>query len=159
MCLFWSGKVSRISVVQSPSHVQLFATLWATAHQASLSLTISWSLPKFMSFASWWWCHPAISSSDTFSFCPQSFPASGPLKMSQLLASFLPLGLLILALIFKCSDFRYKYLQILQLLVQLTCLLLSKGFYYSLCLKIYFFLFFFIFLLFLIYALDKTVSY
>ena len=25
-----------------------------------------------------WWCHPAVSSSDTlFSFCPLSFPASG----------------------------------------------------------------------------------
>ena len=31
------------------------------------------------------WCHPAISSSDTlFSFCPQSFPASGTFPMSQL---------------------------------------------------------------------------
>ena len=34
------------------------------------------------------WCHPAISSSDAlFSFCPQSFPASGTLSMSQLFAS------------------------------------------------------------------------
>ena len=34
------------------------------------------------------WCHPAISSSDTlFSFCPQSFPASGTFPMSQLFAS------------------------------------------------------------------------
>ena len=31
-------------VVQSPSHVQLFATPWTAAFQASLSLTISWSL-------------------------------------------------------------------------------------------------------------------
>ena len=32
-----------------------------------------------------WWCHPAISSSDAvFSFCPQSFPASGTFPMSQL---------------------------------------------------------------------------
>ena len=36
-------------VVQSPSHVQLFVTSWTAAHQASLSLTISRSLPKFMS--------------------------------------------------------------------------------------------------------------
>ena len=29
------------------------------------------------------WCHPVISSSDTlFSFCPQSFPASGTFRMS-----------------------------------------------------------------------------
>ena len=34
------------------------------------------------------WCHPAISSSDAiFSFCPQSFPASGTLSMSQLFTS------------------------------------------------------------------------
>ena len=38
--------------VQSLSHVQLFVTPWTAAHQASLSLTTSWSLPKFMSIAS-----------------------------------------------------------------------------------------------------------
>ena len=38
-------------VIQSHSHVQLFATPWTAARQASLSLTISWSLPKFMSIA------------------------------------------------------------------------------------------------------------
>ena len=38
-------------VVQSPSHVWIFVTLW-TAKHASLSLTISRSLPKFMSIAS-----------------------------------------------------------------------------------------------------------
>ena len=32
-----------------------------------------------------WWYHPTISSSDAlFSFCPQSFPASGTFTMSQL---------------------------------------------------------------------------
>ena len=41
-----------ILVVQSPSHVWLFATTWTTTSQASLFLTISWSLPKFMSIAS-----------------------------------------------------------------------------------------------------------
>ena len=35
--------------VQSPSHVRLFATPRAAAHQASLSLSISRSLPKFVS--------------------------------------------------------------------------------------------------------------
>ena len=39
-------------IVQSLSHVQLCATLWTPAHQASLSLTNSWSLPKFMSYES-----------------------------------------------------------------------------------------------------------
>ena len=35
-----------------------------------------------------WWCHPAISSSDSLlSFCPHSFPASGSFPMSQLFAS------------------------------------------------------------------------
>ena len=34
------------------------------------------------------WCHPAISSYDAlFSFCPQSFPASGNFPMSCLFAS------------------------------------------------------------------------
>ena len=36
-------------VVQLLSHVQLLATPWTTAHQASLSFTISWSLLKLMS--------------------------------------------------------------------------------------------------------------
>ena len=33
------------------------------------------------------WCHPAISSSDTLFFCPQSFPTSGTLQMSHLFTS------------------------------------------------------------------------
>ena len=39
-------------VVESLSHVQLFATPWTAAHQASLSITISWSLLKLMSIKS-----------------------------------------------------------------------------------------------------------
>ena len=38
--------------VQSLSRVRLLATPWTAAHQASLSLTNSQSLPKFMSFES-----------------------------------------------------------------------------------------------------------
>ena len=38
-----------VAVVQSPSRVQLFATPWTAAHQASLSLTISLSLLKLVS--------------------------------------------------------------------------------------------------------------
>ena len=35
-----------------------------------------------------WWCHPTISSSIIpFSFCLQSFPASGSFQMSQFLTS------------------------------------------------------------------------
>ena len=44
--------VIQFSSVQSPSHVRLFATPWATAHQASLSITNSHSLLKPMSIAS-----------------------------------------------------------------------------------------------------------
>ena len=66
-------------VAQSPSHVQLSTTPWTAAHQVSLSLTVSRSLPR---------CHPTISSSVAlFSFCLQSFPASESFLMSQLFAS------------------------------------------------------------------------
>ena len=41
--------LSRFSSVQLLSHVQLFATPWTAAHQASLSITNSWSLLKLMS--------------------------------------------------------------------------------------------------------------
>ena len=35
-----------------------------------------------------WWCHPTILFSVVpFSSCPQSFPATGPLQMSQLFTS------------------------------------------------------------------------
>ena len=62
---------------QSLSHVRLFATPWIAARQASLSFTISWSLPKFMFLS--WWCYYTISSSAAlFFFCLQSFPGSGP---------------------------------------------------------------------------------
>ena len=39
----------QFSSVQSLSHVRLFATPWIAAHQASLSITNSWSLLKLMS--------------------------------------------------------------------------------------------------------------
>ena len=39
-----------VVVVQSLSHIQVFATPWIAAHQVSLSFTISWSLLKLMSF-------------------------------------------------------------------------------------------------------------
>ena len=75
-----------VVVVQSPSCVWLFATTRTAACQASLSLTISRVRPSSCSLHSW--CHPAISSSDAlFSFCPQSFPASGTFPMSRLFTS------------------------------------------------------------------------
>ena len=41
-----------VVIFQLPGHIQLFMTPWTEEHQASLSLTISQSLPKFMSIAS-----------------------------------------------------------------------------------------------------------
>ena len=41
--------INTLSSVQSISRVQLFATPWTTALEASLSLTSSWSLLKLMS--------------------------------------------------------------------------------------------------------------
>ena len=38
-----------VSSVQSLSHVRLFVTPWTAVHQASLSITTSWSLLKLMS--------------------------------------------------------------------------------------------------------------
>ena len=48
-CLLLCIIVIYIVVVQSLSHVQLFATLWTAARQASLSFTNSQSLLKLMS--------------------------------------------------------------------------------------------------------------
>ena len=42
----------QFSSIQSFSRVQLFVTPWTAAHQASLSITKSWSLLKLMSFES-----------------------------------------------------------------------------------------------------------
>ena len=62
-----------MSSVQLLSHVQLFATLWTTAHQASLSITNSCSLLKLMSIESVMlsnhiiFCHPLL-------FLPSVFP-------------------------------------------------------------------------------------
>ena len=44
--------VTQFSSVQSLSHVRLFMTPWTAARQASLSITNSRSLPKFMSIES-----------------------------------------------------------------------------------------------------------
>ena len=51
-------------VVQSPSRVWLFITPWIATHQASLSPTISQSLPKFMFIAS------VMPSSHLILWCP-----------------------------------------------------------------------------------------
>ena len=43
---------NQFSSVQSLSRVWLFVTLWTVAHQVSLSITNSWSLPKLISIES-----------------------------------------------------------------------------------------------------------
>ena len=50
-CLFVCYNV-QFSSVQLLSRVRLFLTPWIAAHQASLSITDSWSLPKLMSIKS-----------------------------------------------------------------------------------------------------------
>ena len=74
--LFASSKLStkNTSSIQLLSHVLLFATPWTVAHQASLSITNSWSLPKLMSIESVMpsnhliLCHP-------FLLLPSIFPS------------------------------------------------------------------------------------
>jgi len=81
----WTFLHLSFSSVQSLSRVQLFATPWTTAHQASLSITNSRSPPKPMSIESV--THPTILSSVIpFFSCPQSFPTSGSFPMSQFFA-------------------------------------------------------------------------
>ena len=59
---FWRGDPSCSHfVLFSLSRIRLFATPWTTAHQASLSFTISLSLLKLKSISQR--CHPTISSS------------------------------------------------------------------------------------------------
>ena len=48
LCGSFNSAPSVISSVQSLSRVWLFATPWTAAHQASLSITNSWSLCKLM---------------------------------------------------------------------------------------------------------------
>ena len=65
--------------------IRFLATPWTAAHQASLSITDSWSLLNSCPLS--WWCHPTVSSSVIpFSSCLQSFPASGSVPMGQFFA-------------------------------------------------------------------------
>ena len=67
----------QFSSVQLLSHVRLFATPWTAAHQASLSITSCRNLLKLSSSIESV-MPPTISSSVIpFSFCLQTFPASG----------------------------------------------------------------------------------
>ena len=75
-----------IFVVPSLSHVQLFATPWTAAHQASLSFSISWSLLKLMSIESVMPSNHLILSRPLLLLLP-SFPASQLFPVSQFFAS------------------------------------------------------------------------
>ena len=79
MRLFSSSLLSAIGFqgrgVQLLSHVQLFATRWTAAHQASLSITISQNLLKLMSIQL---DGDAIQSSH-----PLSSPSPSALNLSQ----------------------------------------------------------------------------
>jgi len=71
--------------VQLLRRVWLFATPWTAARQTSLSFAISQSLLKLISIEL---VMLSISSSAIpFSFCLQSFPASGSFPMSRLFTS------------------------------------------------------------------------
>ena len=63
------------SSVQSLCRVQPFVTPWTAAHQASLSITNSQSLPKLMSTESVMPSNHLILCLFPFSSCLQSFPA------------------------------------------------------------------------------------
>ena len=75
-------KAIQFSSVQLLSHVRLFVTPWTSAHQASLSITNSWSLLKLMTielvmpFNHLILCRPLLLPL-------QSFPASEFFQMSQ----------------------------------------------------------------------------
>ena len=90
----WENTISSLHIssailfssVRSLSPVQLFATPWTAAHQASLSITNPRSLLKLMSITS---VMPSNISSSVVPFSSrlQSFPASAYFQMSQLFTS------------------------------------------------------------------------
>ena len=86
LCAYHFTVFSQFNSVQSLSCVQLLATPWTAARQASLSITNSWSLLKLLSIES---VMPSSHSSSVFPFScgVQSFPASGSFQMSRLFTS------------------------------------------------------------------------
>ena len=75
--------VIQFSSVQSLSRVWLFATSWTAAHQASLSITNSWSSPKLMCIESGMQSSHLILGHPLL-LLPPILPASGSFPMSQL---------------------------------------------------------------------------
>ena len=86
ICMNKKKGMLTFSSVQLLSRVQLFATPWTAAHQASLSITNSGSLIKFMFFES-------VMPSNHLILCrpllllPSICPESGSFPMSQFFAS------------------------------------------------------------------------
>ena len=91
-----------IVVFQLLSYVQLFVTSWSATHQASLPLTISQSLPKFMSIESVMpsnhliLCHPLFLLPSIFPgirvFLSQLFPLGGQSIRASASASVLQMN-------------------------------------------------------------------
>ena len=74
-----------VVAVQSLTRVQLFATPWTAAPQAPMSITLSRSLLRFMFIKSVILSnHLILCHHAPFSFCLQSFPASGSFPVSRL---------------------------------------------------------------------------
>ena len=80
------SRINQFSLIQSLSHVKLFATPWMEAHQDFLYITNSWSLHKFMSIESVKPSNHRILCGPLLS-CLQSFLASGSFPVSQFFAS------------------------------------------------------------------------
>ena len=98
LCILFSYRFRSVVLVQSLSCVQIFATPWTAAHQASLSFTNSQSKFKLMSIELMMssnhlilcrpLLHPTISSSVVpFFFCFESLPASGFFLKSKFFTS------------------------------------------------------------------------
>ena len=77
-----ASQVAQFSSVQSLSYVQLFATPWTEAHQASMTITKPWSLFKLMSIESVMPSNHLILCCPLL-FLPSVFPASGSFPVSQ----------------------------------------------------------------------------
>ena len=94
--LIWAWQCSPLSIsfnhndksnsIQSLSRVQHFATPWTAAHQASLSITNSWSLLKLMFIESVMLSKQLILC-HSLRLLPSIFLASGSFPVSQLFAS------------------------------------------------------------------------
>ena len=94
-----------VTVVQSLSRVWLFVTPWFAAHQASLSITISWSLFKLMSTESvmpsnhFILCRPLLLLPSiflrirVFSSVTQFFPSGGQSIGASASAPVLPVNI------------------------------------------------------------------